>query len=307
MSTVNGDRIIIPADNELGSNISFDPPFVRGPDDIIGSIPDYTRSESPPLTPIKIYQESTFISNNPQESSLAPPKKSESPAYLPNPQNGKGPIGNYYAEIKWNRGFEQWNLVRFSTPSDNNCLFHAISNSFFEPYHSEMLNGKHVSRHKMVTTLRKELAEKLATKVSDDADAPTHYSILNGGYLAIFAKEAPAPEFELEYMQSQLEAQVSIGYGYMEFIGNALNKDIYILDASHHDIYLSDELALTIKGNRSSIVLYYMSGHYELVGIRNSDGSFDTHFQPQHSFIRFLYDGITQLTQTYNIYGGAKS
>jgi hypothetical protein len=218
--------------------------------------------------------------------------------FRPLPKTGKGPIGNYYAEINWKNGFEQWPLVRFSTPADNSCLFHAISNSFFDPYHTETLHGKHVPRNRMIMGLRKELSQKLAAKISPNPDKngyhPTHYDMLNGGNTSAFADFVP--EFKLEYMQTQLESPVPIGYGYMEFIGNVLNKDIYILEALRHDIYVTDELSLTIKGTRNSIVLYYMNGHYELVGIQNIDGSFDTHFSPNHSLIRFLHNRVCQIT-----------
>ena len=209
------------------------------------------------------------------------------------PSNIKSPISNYFTYIKWDGYFEQWKLVRFATPMDGNCLFHAISNSFFEPYHSESLNGKHVPRTKMVSHLRRELSDKLAEKVFPDLDSPTHYDILNGGNTSAFAEAVP--EFALSYMQEQLRSNLPIGYGYMEFIGNALNKDIYILEAIRRDIYITDELPLTIHGDRRSIVLYYMNGHYELVGLEKDDGSFDTHFSPDHSFIRFLYNRVREL------------
>lgn len=225
----------------------------------------------------------------------------------PNPRHGTtfktmpnkgsvGPTANYYAEINWEGGYQQWALVRFSTPMDGSCLFHSIANSFFAPYHTETLRGKSVSKDKMIEALRKELAQKLAAKISDDPGSLTHYDSLNGGNTSAFAEAVP--EFGLSYMQSQLDSRTSIGYGYMEFIGNALNKDIYILEAMRRDIYVTDELPLTIKGNRSSIVLYYMNGHYELVGIQNNDGTFDTHFTPIHSFIQFLRDRVAQIIRS---------
>jgi hypothetical protein len=217
------------------------------------------------------------------------------PIFKPMPSNIKRPISHSYIDINWVNGFEQWPLVRFSTPMDNNCLFHAISNSFFEPYHLEVLNGKHIPRIRMVMSLRKELSQKLAAKISDEPNAPTHYETLNGGNT--FAFSEAVPEFCLSYMQKQLESPVPIGYGYMEFIGNALNKDIYILEAVRHDIYITDELPLTIKGDRPSIVLYYINGHYELIGIQNVDGTFDTHFSPDHTFIRFLYNRVREIIQ----------
>ena len=79
------------------------------------------------------------------------------------PPNGSGIVGNFYADVKWDQGFEQWNLVRIATVGDGSCLFHAIANSFYQPYRTETINGKHVSRNKIISSLRKELAEKLPT------------------------------------------------------------------------------------------------------------------------------------------------
>ena len=211
------------------------------------------------------------------------------------PSGLKSPVANYFSYIKWEGDYRKWKLVRFSTPMDGSCLFHAISNSFFEPYHSEHLNGKHISRAKIVSHLRKELSQKLASNISDESDSPTYYDVLNGGNTSAFAEAVP--EFTLSYMQDQLKSSFPIGYGYMEFIGNALDKDIYILEAIRHDIYITDELPLVIKGGRKSIVLYYMNGHYELVGIEREDGTFDTHFSPDHSLIRFLYGRVLELVK----------
>lgn len=193
------------------------------------------------------------------------------------------PVAAYYMDIEWENGFENFPLVRFSTPADNNCLFHAILNAFFPPYHSEIINGKTATRTDMVLKLRKELSEKLSSNMKGNS----YYSYLNGGNTAAFA-DAGIPEFSLSYMKHQLENPIPIGYGYMEFLGLIFDKDIYILEGIRHDIYITDELPLTIKGNRNSIVLYYHNGHYELVGLKKSDGSFSTHFSPNHSFIKFL-------------------
>jgi hypothetical protein len=276
------DTIISPADTIINTGITFESPIIANntPIEEIGEL------ITPAETPVSTVEDVAHQSQQQHHTNQLILK--------PLHNTGKGPVGNYYAEINWNGGFEQWPLVRFSTPMDGSCLFHAISNSFFAPYHTEQLHGKHVSRTKMVAALRQELAQKLASKISNEPNAPTHYDILNGGNTSAFAEAVP--EFALSYMQKQLDSQTPIGYGYMEFIGNALNKDIYILEALRRDIYNTDELHLTIKGDRNSIVLYYMNGHYELVGIQNADGTFDTHFSPEHSFIRFLNNRVKQLT-----------
>jgi hypothetical protein len=259
------DPIIEPSDTVIPERITFEPPIIA----------------SPPVTLI-----------TPVEPAKPPPDiRAKYDSFKPIPQTGRGPVGNYYAEIHW-PSFERWRLVRFSTPMDGNCLFHAIANGFFAPYHTETLKGKRMNRHQIVTQFRRELSLKLAVKISEDEAAPTHYDILNRGNTKAFAEAVP--EFALEYMQAQLDSPNHIGYGYMEFIGNALNKDIYILEATRKHIYATEELPLTIKGDRKSIILYYMEGHYELVGIQRPDGPFDTHFSPDHSFIRFLNQLVRQ-------------
>jgi hypothetical protein len=87
-------------------------------------------------------------------------------------------------------------------------------------------------------------------------------------------------------MQQLLASNQHIGYGYMEYISDQVNKDIYILDGQRQDVYYNNELNL-IKG-RKSIVLYYANQHYETVGLRNVRGAVETHFSPDHPFIQFL-------------------
>ena len=155
-----------------------------------------------------------------------------------------------------------------------------------------------MSRDTVVTELRKELASRLQEVDPQDPQKRTYYQCLAGGNTAIFAEAVP--EFALPFMQGQLASTAPIGYGYIEYICNALNKDIYILSAADRDIYVCDELPFCIKGNRKSIVVYYMNGHYELVGIQQADGSFDTHFRHDHSFIRFLNDIVKEVTTNHD-------
>jgi hypothetical protein len=197
------------------------------------------------------------------------------------------PYASHYSPLVWDDGYENWKLVKFATAMDGSCLFHAVANAFFEPYHTLKMAGAAITREELIKGMRKELSETLARPVNETPGSLTHYQTINGGNTLAFS--AQAPEFALAYMQSQLDSVSPIGYGYIEFICNALDKDIYILDGFRHDIYISDELRYTIKGTRNSIVLCYMNGHYELMGIANQDGTFSTHFSPEHSLIRFLY------------------
>lgn len=255
--------------------------------------------ESLPVTPlITTPEENTSPEEILVESVISEQVKQEPP---PRPAamsyvmtNTDGPVAPYYTTIVW-PGFEKWQLVRFSTPMDGSCLFHAIANAFFKPYREENLGGVKVSREKIIAAFRQNMSDKLASKISTATDSKTYYETLNKGNTLAFS--TAVPEFKLEHMQTQLNSKMPIGYGYMEFIGNVLDKDIYILDGLRQDIYVTDELPLTITGNRGSIVLYYMNGHYELVGVRHLDGSFDTFFSPHHSLIETLYARTREFIQ----------
>ena len=202
------------------------------------------------------------------------------------------PIGTFYNNVIWPGEFGEWNLVRFSTPGDGSCLFHAISNSFFKSYRTEMLNGKYITRKELVRRFRLELSQKLSEKIGNRHDSPTYYQLLNGSNMDEFSNHVP--EYSCTHMKAELASTSPIGYGYLEYIGNAIEKDIYILDGSHKDIYRSDELKYSIKGNRNSIVIYYENGHYELIAIDNGDGTCITHFSHKHAFIKFLQKRIKQ-------------
>lgn len=301
--THNPDEIIIsPAGDSTETDILFEPPLSDNLEHDAGLSDDVFENPNVVTPP-----DQSQVSNTGSSSSLS--KQSNGPIhrmpvsrpFIRMPSTIKSPIANYYSEIKWGNGFNQWPLVRFSTQGDGSCLFHAISNSFFRPYHTEMLDGKRIARTQMVHALRRELSEKLSVKVSDDPDSPTYYEQLNRGYTAQWAEDAKIEEYTLKYMQKELNSNAYIGYGYIEFIGNALNKDIYVLEAIRRDIYrqIDEDLELVIKGNRNSIVLYYTdNGHYELVGVQNADGTFDTHFSPDHSLIRFLYGRVQNIIQS---------
>ena len=220
------------------------------------------------------------------------------------PKYSQGPVGNYYKRINWNNGYENWNLVRINTPADGHCLFHAIANSFFIPYYTESLNGNKIERIEIIRQMRKEFAEKLSSPVSDK-NQKTHYEIINNGKTAEFPvlQDYPEYNFSLDNMKKQLDSDNYIGYGYIEYISNALDKNIYILNERSQDLYPFEksELLNLYKKNRSSIVLYAIEAnpydHYELVGIMNN-GIIDTHFSSDHTLIKFLYNKISERTRS---------
>jgi hypothetical protein len=171
---------------------------------------------------------------------------------------------------------DKWQLVRYDIPKDGSCLFHAISLAFFKPYINESFNDRSITREQIVYNLRKELSNKLSQPINGK-NGKTYYDTLNNN--------GNTSEYSLKQMQLKLNSRNSIGYGYMEYICNQLNKDIYILNEKKN-VYQGDESKLCIKG-RNSIVLYYKNNHYELIGLIGNDGKI-THFKPDHPFIIHL-------------------
>jgi len=220
------------------------------------------------------------------------------------PRYSHGPVGKFYKKIAWNNGYEDWNLIRINTQADGHCLFHAIANAFFIPYYTETLNGNKIERTEIVKQMRKEFAEKLSSPVSDK-NPKTHYETINNGKTAEFPvfQDYPEYNFSLENMKKQLNSNNYIGYGYIEYISNALDKNIYILNERSQDLYPFEKIELLnmYKKNRSSIVLYAIEAnpydHYELVGIMNN-GIIDTHFSPDHTLIKFLYNKILERSRS---------
>jgi hypothetical protein len=186
-------------------------------------------------------------------------------------------------ETLWQHGFENFDIKILPVPMDGHCLFHALTMAFFIPYQTQLLNNEHVTREQIITSLRHDLSVKLGQYVNGK-NGPRYYDLLANGNTATFALSVP--EFSLEYMQSQLHSNNFIGYGYIEYIANQLNKDIYILDGNTKDIYKSDEIVIK---NRNSIVLYYQNNHYELGSVGDI-----THFSPNHPFIQFLRERYTR-------------
>src|SRR6056297_3293144 len=98
----------------------------------------------------------------PEEFPFAPEVRYIEPGVYKVPAGFSRPLAEHYSPLNWVNGFERWCLVRFTTPSDGHCLFHAIANGFFEPYHTGKIRDTAVTPLQIVTKLRAELADKLS-------------------------------------------------------------------------------------------------------------------------------------------------
>jgi len=197
-------------------------------------------------------------------------------------------------DLNWeNHGFEDFKMVAIDTIGDGNCYFHALAHAFYVPYRTQSLNGKTVSRITIVRNLRDGLAKRLGEPVNPlYPTGPTFYNELSRGKLYEFGKDVP--EYSFEEMKKRLRSSNAVGYEYNEFVSNQLGKDIYILDSEKEDVYIiGDDDDLYYK-NRPSVVLLYLPGHYELVGIQDKMGKIQTYFSTTNSFVQFLQARMTE-------------
>jgi len=198
-----------------------------------------------------------------------------------------------YENLDWKEPFGYEGLVRVRTPADGSCFFHAIAKSYFKPYILGKINNKPFDRNEFIKKLRKSLAVKLGSRIKpSDPRSPTHYEVLSRGQLPEFAKSVPA--YSLENMQRELNSTRAVDNVYNEFISDQLNKDIYILDAVKRDVYITGFDDEILYKNRPSIVILYIPGHYELVGLEEN-GSIKVLFEPDHDLIKTIRARMAEL------------
>jgi hypothetical protein len=180
-------------------------------------------------------------------------------------------------------------LVRLRTIADAGALLHACLNAFFVPYRSNQIHQSAIGRREMVQAYRETLARRL-TEPIDPANtlSPTVYECLARGKMKEMADIIR--EYHVDIMQGELNnPDFILDDKYLELIANELSKDVYILNAITHDVHIFDhcEIDMYYK-NRPSIVVLYLPGHFELVGVQVADGDVMTHFSPRSPFITML-------------------
>ena len=185
-------------------------------------------------------------------------------------------------------------LTAISVTGDGSCYFHAIAKAFFTPYRTGIINGVPIDRRTLVRNFRWELAAKLASP-SDPSDPESKlvYDTLSGGNLREFANFEP--QYSLENMIHELRSGGPVDYVYQELISNEIDKDIYILNLREQDVINLSNNDIFYK-NRKAIVLLYMPGHYELVGIQDEDNVIRTLFSSDDDYILHLRSRLQNFT-----------
>lgn len=179
------------------------------------------------------------------------------------------------------------NVVVISTLGDGNCFFHAILRAMNRDYQK----AKSISdRVNLARSFRNGLADRLEEK--DPLTGKNYYSGLSLGNLEKFSDTMK--EYSLQGLQKELRSSVPVDNIYQELVSDALYKDIYIIDGTKRDVYnVGSSYPLYYKG-RNSIVIFYIPGHFEVLGIRHSDGRVDTLFTPEHPLIQVCRERLVK-------------
>lgn len=183
--------------------------------------------------------------------------------------------GIYYRNLRWeNSKFNYPNMVSIETIGDGSCLFHSILMSFFKPYQFNQVDRKKYARE-----FRRNLASELRK----------YYDKISEGQLYELSKSFP--KLKLENMQKELDSSKSVDQIYNEFISDIVNIDIYLLNAKNKDVNMVG--TRNIYKNRVSVVILFTPGtgeigHYELIGVMESERKLKLSFEPSHPIIKTI-------------------
>lgn len=200
-----------------------------------------------------------------------------------------------YEKMNWNGNLQYPGMIRIRTDLDGNCFFHAIAKSYFKPYIvGKTKDGKPFNRKKFIKNLRKDLSKMLDKNIdpSDSQSLTWYESMANGEWTE---EGKTMPELTLKHMQKELASNSPISHVYNEFISDQLDKDIYILDVEKQDVYMTGTDDALLYKERPSIVILYLPGHYELVGIKDEQNYIQTIFDYDSEFIKTIRKRMTEI------------
>lgn len=176
-----------------------------------------------------------------------------------------------------------YRLCMIRSMGDGNCLFHCISNAFYKPYRTEMLDGKKISRIEIVERFRHELSDILGREGI--------YESLGNGSIKEMG-DSGIYEYTLKGLQEALKTNSHMGDEIVPFIGELLDKAFFFLDVRTRDVYIPVDLP---PDGNPCIVMFYTGDHYDLCGIEEPNGSVSTYFSHEHPFIRYIRERISSI------------
>jgi hypothetical protein len=188
-------------------------------------------------------------------------------------------------------GFNYPGLVRIRTLPSPGSLLHAVLNAFFVPYRSNQFShtSEPVGRKEMVDALRVHLADRLDAPIDPSNPlSPGVYDCLARGKMKEYAEIIK--EYHIEVVRSELrDPDFFMDDKYLELISNELSKDIYVLNALTQDVHVFDhaDVDMYYKG-RPTIVVLFLPGHFEVVGVQKETGDIATLFSTNSPFVQAL-------------------
>jgi len=191
-----------------------------------------------------------------------------------------------FSYIENNKPIYNTNIVRLDTIGDGSCFFHALIMSFFGPYINNRINRRHFIRD-----LRSNLSNELSNKIN--GENITYYEKISDGQLPKLSKSIP--EVSLDNMMKELDSSYPISNIYNEFISDAINRDIYLINYETKDVYMTGTKLSLLYKNRPSSVILYKPGHYETIGYIESNNTLRLSFDHDHQFIKILKNRAKEL------------
>jgi hypothetical protein len=188
--------------------------------------------------------------------------------------SGYPPADPYYKVNFPYYGFDQFKLVKYPVPLDNNCFFHALMLAFDRNYRTET---NPANRFNSVMAIRLYIANQL----------PSMYSKLSRGHLESYAEGVE--EYKLANLYQIIKGRECVGLEAIELSSIILNINIAILDAKTLDVYRTGDYELLHRAGNSYVVLLYdqKRAHYELIGMQTDKGVV-TYFNEGHTLIKHI-------------------
>lgn len=164
-------------------------------------------------------------------------------------------------------------LLRYGNPQDGSCYIHAILRAFFAPYKKMTV----ASRSTFIIQLRKEMSQNYTEAI---------HNAIGDGYF----RTSEVPAYRYENMKASIaDPGFWIPQVLMEFIGDQLQTNVYILKGVDAEPYIFGDTASHVKPGRKNVVVYWINdNHYETVGQSESGNTVRTLFPDNHPLITAL-------------------
>lgn len=164
-------------------------------------------------------------------------------------------------------------LLRYGNPQDGSCYIHAILRAFSKPYKKLTVAERSV----FIIQLRKELSAHYTREIHDG---------IGNGYFA--TSEVPAYRYE-NMKLAIADPGYWIPQPLMEFIGDQLETNVYIIRGIDAEPYVFGDTASHVKPGRKNVVLYWINdNHYETVGQLELNNQVRQVFMDGHPLVKAI-------------------